>query len=181
MLLVGGLISAGVHTGVFCNNRRKKNKLYKNKLSSLIISKGCGKTTLKKSLSSLKSDLVIIDLNEVIKTNNNDRLEFLEKAKIYVDNILKLFKTKRFLILCSSHDESNFLNVSKLFTFTVCPSNNLLKQIMGDCTDEDKRNDIQKKYLELIRETDQDKLNVFSSFNELYTVIKKEYKLQSNF
>ena len=180
MLLAGGLISIAGH-GYSCYNRRKKKqKLYKTKLSSLIMSKGIGKTTLKQSLSSLKSELIIVDLNQVIK-EHNDHLEFLQKAKEYVDNLLKQFKDKKFLILCSSQEESKYVGVDILNTFVVCPNIQLMRQILTKCTDQLKKHDVEKEHLKVIRETDKDRLNIFSSYDELYSIIKNEYKLQSSF
>lgn len=180
ILIATGLISVVGHS-ISCYGRRRKNKLYKQRLSSLIMSKGTGKSTLKRSLSAMKSDLIIVDVNEVVKAT--DELEFLEKGKDYIDNLLKKFRDKKFLILCSNLNESKYFGCDDKFTFTCVPSLKLIEKIKGmtQSTTENNATNIHTDYLKLIRETDKDRLNIYSSFDNLYTVIKTEYKLQSNF
>jgi len=181
ILIASGLISLTAHSINCWGKRKKVKKLYKTKLSSLIISKGCGKTTLKKSLSALTSDLVIVDMSSVV--DGVDELEYLKKGKEYVDELLKKFPKKRFLLLLSSKEESQHFGVDKDNTFVVCPSISLFNQIVGDIAPQltEYKNTIEKERLKLIKDTESDKLNIFSSFKELYDVIKREYKLQSTF
>ena len=70
ILIASGLISLTAHSINCWGKRKKVKKLYKTKLSSLIISKGCGKTTLKQSLSALTSDLVIVDMSTSLRMHN---------------------------------------------------------------------------------------------------------------
>ena len=187
MILATGLASLALKGGVMCYNKNKKaKKLYKTKLSSLIIPMGCGKSALKKHLQSLSSSLVIIDLNSVIEFEGVDNLEYMANAKKYVDGILKQFPKKRFLLLLSTREESEYLGVDATNSFVVCPSIELFEKIKGDIdpvTDNglQKKNELEKARLGLIRETDSEMLNIFSSFDELYSVIKTVYKLQSTF
>jgi len=187
MILATGLASLALKGGVMCYNKNKKaKKLYKTKLSSLIIPKGCGKTQLKKHLQSLASSLVIVDLNSVIEFEGVDNLEYMANAKEYVDGILKRFPKKRFLLLLSSREESEYLGVEMTNSFVVCPSIDLFQTIKGHIDPSlpggaEKANELEKARLGLIRETDSEMLNIFSSFDELYQVIKTVYKLQSTF
>ena len=185
LILAGGLMSLAVRGGVGCYNRQKKaKKLHKQKLSSLIMSKGCGKTQLKKSLESLSSDLVIVDMNQAI--SGNDELEKLANGKSYIDNLLVKFPKKKFLLLLSTKEESEYYGVDKSSTFVVCPSIKLFETLKGNIDasvagNSAVINEMEKARLALIRETDTDNLNIFDSFGELYSVIKTVYKLQSTF
>ena len=185
IIMAGGLMSLGVRAGMGCWKRQQKaKKLHKQKLSSLIISKGCGKTQLKKSLESLSSDLVIVDMNEAIK--GNDDLEKLVNGKAYIDSLLAKFPKKKFLLLLSTKEESEYFGVDILNTFVVCPSIKLFESLKGNIDlsvagNADMVNEMEKARLALIRDTDTDNLNIFGSFDELYSVIKTVYKLQSTF
>jgi len=189
MILAGGLMSIAVQSGIGCyNNRRKKAKnVYKEKLSSLVISKGCGKTQLKKSLESLSSSLVIIDVNETATVmQGEDELERMSNGKEYVAGLIKRFPKKKFLLLLSTKEQSEYFGVDRLNTFVVCPSiklfdilkNNIDISIAGN---KERVLEMEKERLSLIRNTDPDNLNIFDSFDELYQVIKTVYKLQSSF
>ena len=186
MILASGLASLAIKGSISCYNRQKKiRKLYKTRLSSLIIPKGCGKSQLKKHLQSLSSNLVIVDLNDVIM-EAKDGLEYLAVAKEYVDGKLNQFPKKRFLLLLSTREESEYLNVDGANSFVVCPSNKLFSKIIGDIdvsipTSLEKKDTLEKTRLELIRDTDREQLNIFDSFDELYSVIKTVYKLSSTF
>lgn len=182
LILAGGLVSLAIRGGVGCFNKKQKIKaLSKVKLSSLILSKGTGKTNLKEKLQSLTSDLIIVDMNEAIK-DFNDELDFLQKGKEYVDNLLKKFVKKRFLLLVNSKNESEYFGVSKSNSFVVCPSIKLFNKILGDCDEgKEKRLEIEKQRLHLIKDTDTDQLNIFESFDNLYETLKRIYKLQSTF
>jgi len=181
LLLAGGLASLAFRGGVGCMNRRKKlQKLSKVKLSSLILSKGTGKTQLKKHLQSLTSDLVIVDMNEVVK-DSTDELDFLSKGKIYVDSLLKQFSKKRFLLLVESKDQSEYFGVHDESSFVITPCIELFEKITGDIELKDKRLEIQRARLALIKDTQTDKLNIFESYADLYNVLKRLYKLQSTF
>ncbi|MCP4051458.1 MAG: hypothetical protein GY739_00090 [Mesoflavibacter sp.] len=185
MVLAGALMSLGVRTGIGCYNRRKKaQKIYKQKLSSLIISKGCGKTQLKKSLESLSSELVIVDVNSVV--SGSDDLERLANGKDYIDSLLNKFPKKRFLLLLSKKEESEYYGVDRLNTFVVCPSIKLFETLKGNIDlsiagNKERVLEMEKERLGLIRNTDTENLNIFDSFDELYQVIKTVYKLQSSF
>ncbi len=178
-------MSLGVRAGMGCYHRQKKAKnLHKQKLSSLIISKGCGKTQLKKSLESLSSDLVIVDMNEAI--TGKDDLEKKINGKEYIDCLLAKFPKKKFLLLVSNQGDSEHYGVHKSNCFAVCPSIKLFNQLKGNVDTSvagglELINEMEKSMLNLIKHTDKDKLNIFDTFDELYSVIKKVYKLQSTF
>jgi len=184
LIMASGLASLAVQ-GVGCYSRKRKaSKLYKMKLSSLIMSKGCGKTQLKDSLASLASDLVIVDMNTAVL--GTDRLDYLKKGKEYVDDLLKKFPKKKFLLLLSSKEESDYFGVDKLNSFIICPSIDLFRSILGDIDvslpgNRAKVHLMEKERLSLIKDTDSEQLNIFSTFDELYSVIKTVYKLQSSF
>ncbi len=179
LLVASGLVSLAVQ-GFNCFGKKKVLKLYKTKLSSLIISRGCGKSQLKKSLSALSSELHIVDVGAVIE--GKDSLEYLSKAKAYVDDLLKQFPKKKFLLLVSTKEESEYLGVDKVNSFAVCPSVSLFNTILGDIEGNlNKKNVMEKARLELIKNTESEKLNIFDSFDDLYNVIKRVYKLQSTF
>jgi len=180
LLVASGLISLAVQ-GFNCFGKKRVLKLYKTKLSSLIISKGCGKSHLKKSLSALSSDLVIVDMNEAVE--GKDELEFLKNGKAYVDDLIKKFSKKKFLLLVCKKSESEYFGVDKSNAFVVCPSVNLFNQIVGDldATKQNLKLDMEKARLELIKDTDSEQLNIFDNFEDLYNVIKRVYKLQSSF
>lgn len=182
-MIIAGLASLAVRGGVGCYNRRQKaKKIYKQKLSSLVMSKGCGKSQLKNTLASLSSDLVIVDMNEA--TSGKDELERLVNGKDYIDSLLVKFPKKRFLLLLSSKEESQYFGVDKLNTFVVCPSIKLFEQLKGNIdmtVNAGKIHEMEKARLALIRDTDTENLNIFDSFDELYSVIKSVYKLQPQF
>jgi hypothetical protein len=180
LLVASGLVSLAVR-GFGCFGKNKKVlKLYKTKLSSLIISKGCGKTKLKESLSALSSNLHIVDVGAVVQ--GTDSLEFMKKAKEYVDDLIKQFPKKKFLLLVSSKEESEYLGVDKVNSFAVCPSVKLFNEVMGDIEGNlNHKLKMEKERLDLIKNTDSDQLNIFDSFDDLYNVIKRVYKLQSTF
>ena len=132
------------------------------------------------SLSALSSELVIVDLNEAVQ--GKDELEYLKNAKAYVDDLIKQFNKKKFLLLVSTKEESEYIGVDKSNSFAVSPSVKLFNQILGDISNNPvKTNDMEKARLELIKNTESDKLNIFDSFEDLYNVIKRVYKLQSSF
>jgi len=179
ILLVGGLASLA-QVGVGCFNRRKAKKLYKARLSSLILSKKTGKTQLKKHLQSLTSDLVIIDMNEVIKDAADD-LDFMVKGKEYIDGLLIKFKKKRFLLLLESKEQSEYLRVDINNSFVITPCIELFRKILASIDNPILKSDVEKARLALIKDTESDKLNIFETFDELYGVLKRLYKLQSTF
>ena len=181
LLIAGGLVSLAFKGGVGCFNRHKKmKKLCKVKLSSLILSKGTGKTQLKNHLQSLSSDLIIVDMNEAIKEYTDD-LDFLMKGKNYITDLLKKFPKKRFLLLVQSKEQSEYFEVSDENSFVITPCIELFNSILGDIENPIKRLDIEKERLKLIKDTAADKLNIFESYNGLYDVLKRLYKLQSTF
>jgi hypothetical protein len=181
LILAGGLASLAFKSGVGCFNRHKKmKKIFKMRLSSLIMSKGTGKTYLKKTLQSLSSDLIIVDMNEVVK-NADDELDFLKKGKSYVDALIKEFKKKRFSLLVDNKEQSEYFNVSDDSSFVITPCVKLFNEIIGDIEDVNKRLSIEKERLALIKDTNSDKLNIFESYSDLYNVLKRLYKLQSTF
>jgi len=184
IVLAGGLMSLAVRGGIGCYNKRKRiKKLHKQKLSSLIMSKGCGKSQLKKSLQSLSSDLVIVDMDDAI--SGRDELERLANGKEYIDGLIVKFPKKRFLLLLPTRDESDYYGVDKDNAFVVCPSIKIFEQLKGNIDvsvlGSDVINEMEKARLALIRETETEQLNIFDSFEELYSVIKTVYKLQSTF
>jgi len=185
MILAGGLMSLAIQGGLACKKRKNKTKdVHKQKLSSLIISKGCGKTQLKKSLQSLSSNLVIIDMNEAV--SGRDELEILENGRAYVDNLLVKFPKKKFLLLLSTKGESEYFGVSDTNSFAVCPSIKLFKKLLGDIEGSTpdgalKISEMERAMMSLVSSVDKDLLNIYDSFSELYQVIKTVYKLQSTF
>ena len=180
LLLETGLASLAIRGSVSCFNHRKKLKnLCKIKLSSLILSKGTGKTMLKEHLQSLSSDLIIVDMNEAI-TDSKDELDFLKKGQEYIDDLLKRFSKKRFLLLIENREQSTFFRVSEESSFVVTPCISLLNTILKDLS-LSKKLEVEKARLALIKDTSSDKLNIFESYNELYSILKQLYKLQSTF
>ncbi len=181
LLLAGGLVSLAFKGGMGCLNRhRKMKKLCKVKLSSLILSKGTGKTQLKKHLQSLTSDLIIVDMNEAIKVST-DSLDFLMKGKEYIQDLLKKFPKKKFLLLVQSKEQSEYFGVPTENSYVITPCIELFNNILGDIEDKAKRLEVEKERLALIKDTDTDRLNIFETFDELYSVLKRIYNLQSTF
>ncbi len=188
MILAGGLVSLAVRGTLSCFNRGKRaREVHNQKLSSLIISKGCGKTQLKKSLEALSSSLVIIDVNETRTVKNGeDELERTSNGKEYIEGLINRFPKKRFLLLLSTIKQSKDYGVDKLNTFVVCPTIKLFENLKGNIDmsiagNKERVFEMEKERLTLIRETEPGRLNIFDSFDELYQVIKKVYKLQSSF
>ena len=177
-LLVSGLVSLAT-AGYRCYGRSKKNKIYKKKISALIMSQGCGRTQLKENLESQSADLVIIDMSAVV--NSEDELEYMKKSKEYLKDLLKNFPKKRFLLLLQSIQESRNLDIPDSSAFVVCPSIKLFNDILGDINpvEQIRKNNIEKKRLMLIENATN--LNIFKSFNELYQIIKQEYNLKGTF
>jgi len=181
LLLAGGLASLAVQGSVGCINRRRKKKLYKTRLSSLILSKGTGKTRLKNHLNALSSDLIIVDMNEAIH-DYTDELDFMKKGKFYVDDLIKQFKKKKFLLLLENKEQSEYFGVEADNSFVITPCTKLFKNlILDNIEDEDDKASVERGRLSLIKDTDRDRLNVFESFEELYVLLKRLYQLQSIF
>ena len=178
-----GLVSLAVKTGFNCYGKSKKQKkLFKMRISSLIMSRSTGKTLLKKKLNSVSSDLDIVDMDEVIESV--DSLDYLKKSKEYVDMLLKTFPKKRFLLLLSTKAENDFLNIPVSQSFVVCPDTKLFNEILGDMDpllQKVKKDEVERSRLELIKNTSSDKLNIYDSFDSLYNTIKTVYKLQPTF
>jgi len=187
MILAGGLVSLARLSCFFFNRGKRARDVHNQKLSSLIISKGCGKTQLKKSLEALSSSLVIIDVNETRTVlSGEDNLERTSNGKEYIQGLIKRFPKKRFLLLLSTKEQSEDYAVPKMNTFVVCPTIKLFENLKGNIDlsipgNKERLFEMEKERLSLIRFTEPHLLNIYDSFDELYQVIKKVYKLQSSF
>jgi hypothetical protein len=70
--------------------------------------------------------------------------------------------------------------VSEESSFVVTPCISLFNTILKDLS-LSKKLEVEKARLALIKDTSSDKLNIFESYNELYSILKQLYKLQSTF
>ena len=183
LTMIGGLMSLGVY-GCSMWGKRKQKDLKKKKLCALVLSKGTGKSRLKQKLEGfVSSNLTIVDVNDSVKvhSSSNSELEYIQKAKEYVKNLLVSFPKKQFLLLCSTVDEARELGVHDGLTFICTPTNELFNEILSNLSPSADKTIMEKARMSLISEADVSQLNIFSSFDELYSVIKTVYKLKNSF
>ena len=176
--LASGLVSVGYYGYLSCFG--KKRKLKNERLCSIVMSTGTGKSMLKHALSISKG-LKILDIEEEVEADNN-KLNYLVKCKNYIKMLLTEFPKTKFLILCSSKEQSSYFGVKNYNVFVVTPDRLLFQKLLIlTPSQEDKRLKMEIDRLQLIKETNEEQLNIFASYNDLYTIIKQAYKLQSSF
>ena len=178
--LVSGLVSVGYYGYLSCFG--KKRKLKDERLCSIVMSTGTGKSMLKHALNSISKGLHIVDVDEEVEADNN-KLNYLVKCKNYIKMLLKEFPKTKFLILCSSQEQSTYFGVKNYNLFIVTPNMSIFNKILNNLTpsQQEKKMKMEVDRLQLIKETNEEQLNIFDSYNDLYTIIKQAYKLQSSF
>ena len=179
LALASGLVSVGYYSYLSCfgKNRKLKNE----RLCSIVMSIGTGKSRLKHALSISKG-LKIVDIEEEVQQDSN-KLSYLVKCKNYIKMLLKEFPKTKFLILCSSQEQSSYFGVKNYNVFVITPSRLVFQRLIDNLTPSQEQLKIRMEIdrLELIKATNEEQLNIFDSYNDLYTIIKQAYKLQSSF
>ena len=178
--LASGLVSVGYYGYLSCFG--KKRKLKNERICSIVMSTGTGKSRLKHALNAISKGLQIVDVDEEVEQDSN-KLNYLVKCKNYIKMLLKEFPKTKFLILCSSQEQSSYFGVKNYNVFVVTPSRLVFQRLIDNLTpsQEQLKTKMEIDRLELIKATNEEKLNIFASFNDLYTIIKQAYKLQSSF
>ena len=184
-----GLVSlAGARAYGCWSKRRKRLDLEKARVSALVLSRGTGKSQMCEHLQG-NSGLRVIDVSDAIdrlsKNKSNvdvalpiSEVEHLMFAKEYVANVKKSMPNYKLVLLCNSIEEALYLDVPKENLVVCTPSQELLKTIQrGNEAGESKI--VERERLDLISKCDGDKINVFTSYVELYNTIKSTYQLRS--
>jgi len=181
LAITSGLVSVGYYSYLSCFG--KKRKLKNERLCSIIMSTGTGKSRLKHALNSISKGLQIVDVDEEVEQQDNNKLNYLVKCKKYIKMLLKEFPKTKFLILCSSQEQSTYFGVKNYNLFIVTPNMSIFNKILNNLTpsQQEKKMKMEVDRLQLIKETNEEQLNIFDSYNDLYTIIKQAYKLQSSF
>lgn len=185
-----GLVSVAGTGAYNCFRRRQQRlELEKARVSALVLSAGTGKSCLCEHLGGF-SGLKVIDVSDAVdrkllanskhleQPDKASDVEYLIHAKEYVENVKKSLPKYKLVLLCNSLEEARYLGVLEVNMVVCTPSQALLDLILKG-KDLDVRERVVKERLELISQCDGDKINVFTSYDDLYAVIKASYKLRS--
>lgn len=181
-LMLGGAISSIAVQGYSCWTRKRKQKKWeKQRLSACVMSEGCGKSTLAKSLKG-DSKLMIIDVSDAVPREDShvSDADYLMKSKEYVDNMISKLPQYKLLLLVSSVDEALHLGVKEENIACLTPSTKCFNGILKNVPTA-KQESMRRSRLELISSCERDQLNVFDTFDSLYENIRLAYKLKNNF
>ena len=181
-----GLVSLSYYTyNCWGKRKRQQLKLYKQRLSCVVLGCHTGKSTLKAQLDSHASNLIIVDVAESVKAEvgTNEKLDYLTKANLYVKSLLNEFKNKNFLLLCESVDEALHVGVEQDKIFLCVPSNELFATLVKKLSSDELKlkSQMERSRMNLVRDCSKEQLNIFNSFDELRAVLKQAYKLESQF
>lgn len=180
LMLASGLVSLGIY-GVSCLGKRNKVKLDKMKYSAIVMSKHTGKSSLCGFLTG-HDKMKVIDVSDSIKykAGSNSDVEYLMEAKEYVEKVKKELPTYKLVLLCDTIEQAKFLLGKGLETniLPFTPSQGLFCDVLKGLNAVE-ITEITKQRLELISQSAPDRINVFNSFDELYSSLKGAYKLKN--
>lgn len=180
-ILVGGALASLAIKSYGCLGKSKNKKWNKVHLACLVMSKSTGKTRLCEKLKGY-SKLILVDINESLQSGEKqNEADALIEAKEYVDGLKKKLKEYKLVLLCDSIDQAKFLGIPDENTIVATPSNRLFNTILETRLSVADKEILETSRMELISNTDRDTLNVFDSFETLYSTIKTAFKLQNKF
>lgn len=188
-------------------SRQRKLKLEKQLESALVLSCGTGKTRLCETLEG-HGDVKVLDLKELVNrrvhaskvanvggaaagvlavsdvkvsVHEPSDIERMIAAKEIYDTIKSSLPNYKLVVVCDTIEEAKYLGIPEESTIVCTPCEKLFtEQILKGKTLEE-RELIVKKRLQLISRCSEEVINKFSSFDELYGVIKTAYKLTTSF
>lgn len=181
LILGAGLVSIGAKTAYSCFGKSKKKKWSKIRFGAIVMSCMTGKSTLANKLKA-DSGVYLIDVGQSVAVDGdtNADINYLMKAKEYVDKVKKDLKDYKLILICSSIGEAKYLGVDESNIAVLTPSNSLFKSI---CEGRNTANvaEMERKRMELISACSEDVLNIFDSYDTLYSVIRTTFKLRNKF
>jgi hypothetical protein len=181
LMLGGALVSLGVKSSYNCwkNGRAKKFKAVK--FGAVVMSCKTGKSRMCEKLKG-NNKVLLVDVGESVERENgvNSNVNYLVKAKEYVNKLRKDLKDHSLLLVVSSIDEAKFLGVEDKAIVCLTPSNDLFRRITENVPAAELRK-VEADRLDLISSCGQDLLNIFDSFDNLYNVIRTTFKLSNKF
>jgi orotidine-5'-phosphate decarboxylase len=181
IMLGAGLVSIGAKTAYNCFGKSKKKKWSKIRFGAIVMSCMTGKSTLCKQLRA-ESGVYLIDVSQSVAVDGdtNADVNYLMKAKEYVDKIKNEMKEFKLILVCSSIQEAQYLGVDVNNIAVVTPSNKLFNTICEGRNPENVE-EMSRKRMELISACGEDVLNIFDSYESLYALIKSVFKLKQKF
>lgn len=154
-----------------------------------------GKSQLVKNLQAHQKDMKLIDLEEQVKLEiskeENDKLQELKSrgeiqtysqkfkvlSKTYVESLRKNFPKEKFILVASDMDILVYCGVKKRNIVSFVPSNMFWKQISESIEDGSLKAVYETARQNLI--INNKSLNVFSTFEELYSVASRLFGLKA--
>ena len=181
-LMLGSLVSFGLQSSYKCWKKGKAKKFKAVKFGAIVMSKKTGKSQLCEALKG-NDKVKLVDVGESVPREDgvNSEVNYLVEAKKYVENLRASLKGHSLLLVCSSIQEAQYLDVANECILVLTPCNKLFKANLRAINDDAERLKCEKERLELISACGHDLLNIFSSYDELYSVIKATFKLKSRF
>lgn len=177
--------------------RQGLSKTDKNHVSFLVIPTGCGKTSLMKNLSTVSLEgnhkLMILDLDSVMThelspleerkieeaklagLGDSVKVKMFLKIKELYDTTRETFKNYRLILLSSELELGSFLGIDDVVI--VVPDRHLLHKIANaEDISAEKRKLIMDQWTLLISNGEK-RFDVYRSFDELESMIKKSFNL----
>jgi hypothetical protein len=177
--------------------RQGLSKTDKNHVSFLVIPSGCGKTSLMKNLSTVSLEgnhkLMILDLDSVMThelspleerkieeaklagLGDSVKVKMFLKIKELYDTTRETFKNYRLILLSSELELGSFLGIDDVVI--VVPDRHLLHKIANaEDISVEKRKLIMDQWTLLISNGEK-RFDVYRSFDELESMIKKSFNL----
>ena len=177
--------------------RQGLSKTDKNHVSFLVIPTGCGKTSLMKNLSTVSLEgnhkLMILDLDSVMThelspleerkieeaklagLGDSVKVKMFLKIKELYDTTRETFKNYRLILLSSELELGSFLGIDDVVI--VVPDRHLLHKIANaEDISVEKRKLIMDQWTLLISNGEK-RFDVYRSFDELESMIKKSFNL----
>lgn len=181
IMLGAGLVSIGAKSAYQCFGRHRAKKWAKIKFGAIVMSCSTGKTTLCAKLRG-NNDVLLVDVSQGVEVDGdtNANINYLIKAKEYVDKIKKDLKNYQLILVCSSINEAKYLGVDNANIAVLTPSNSLFKELCSGRTS-DQIAKMERERMELISACGEDVLNIFDSYESLYAVIRSTFKLKNKF
>ena len=181
LMLGGALVSLGVKSSYNCwkNGRAKKFKAVK--FGAVVMSCKTGKSRMCEKLKG-NNKVLLVDVGESVERENgvNSNVNYLVKAKEYVNKLRKDLKNHSLLLIVSSISEAQFLGVEDKAIVCLTPSNDLFRKITENVPAAELKK-VEADRMDLISSCGQDLLNIFDSFDNLYNVIRTTFKLKNKF
>jgi len=180
-LIIGSVLASAGVKAYGCFGKSKMTKWNKSNLTAIVMSKGTGKSTLVQNLGGY-SKLFIIDIDNSVEEKLHENLaDRMIRVRKYVDQTKKELKDYKLILMCDSIDQTEFLGIPKDNVAVLTPNDKLFGELLENFHGTEKAKNMVKARMELISCCDREILNVFSSFEGLYSVIKSSFKLKNKF